>query len=76
MNEESTFFTSDVYNNHNLWSCQKVSDALVNLLDTIFSRFGTKLYRQTIGTPMGTNYAPLVADFFFFFFFFFCYEIS
>ena len=32
-NEEYAFFTSDVYNNHNLWSCQKVCDALVYLLD-------------------------------------------
>ena len=76
-NEECAFFTSDVYNNHNLWSCQKVCDALVYLLDNIFIRFGTKLYRQTIGIPMGTNCAPLVADlfvfFFFFFFFFFCF---
>ena len=31
--------------------------------------FGTKLYRQTIGIPMGTNCAPLVADLFPF-----CYE--
>ena len=30
----------------------------------IFFRFGTKLYRQTIGIPMGTNCAPLVADLF------------
>ena len=66
-NEECAFFTSDVYNNHNLWSCQKVCDALVYLLDNIFIRFGTKLYRQTI--PMGTNCAPLVADLFLF-----CYE--
>ena len=29
------FFTSHVYNNHNLWSCQNVCDALVYLLDTI-----------------------------------------
>ena len=71
-NEECAFFTSDVYNNRNLWSCQKVCDALVYLLDNIFIRFGTKLYRQTIAIPMGTNCAPLVADFFFFFFF--CYE--
>ena len=63
------FFTSDVYNNHNLWSCQKVCDALVYLLDNIFIRFGTKLYRQTIGIPMVTNCAPLVADLFLF-----CYE--
>ena len=68
-NEECAFFTSDVYNNHNLWSYQKVCDALVYLLDNIFIRFGTKLYRQTIGIPMGTNCAPLVADLFLF-----CYE--
>ena len=69
-NEECAFFTSDVYNNHNLWSCQKVCDALVYLLDNIFIRFGTKLYRQTVGIPMGTNCPPLVTDLFFFF----CYE--
>ena len=40
-NEEFAIFTSDVYNNHNLWSCQKVCDALVYLLDNIFIRFGT-----------------------------------
>ena len=34
-NEECAFFTSDVYNNHNLWSCQKVCDVLVYLLDNI-----------------------------------------
>ena len=43
-NEECVFFfTSDVYNNHNLWLCQKVCDALVYLLDNIFIRYGTKL---------------------------------
>ena len=35
--EVCAFFTSDVYNNVlNLWSCQKVCDALVYLLDNIF----------------------------------------
>ena len=63
------FFTSDVYTYHNLWSCQKVCDALIYLLDNIFIRFGIKLYRQTTGIPMGTNCAPLVADLFLF-----CYE--
>ena len=67
--EECVFFTFGVYNNQNLWSCQKVCDALVYLLDNIFIRFGTKLYRQTTGIPMGTNCAPLVADLFRF-----CYE--
>ena len=34
-----------------------------------FIRFGTKVYRQTIGIPMGTNCALRVADLFLF-----CYE--
>ena len=44
-------------------------DALHYLLDNIFIRFGSKLYRQIAGIPMGTNCAPLVADLFLF-----CYE--
>ena len=44
-------------------------DALHYLLDDIFIRFGSKLYRQIVGIPMGTNCAPLVADLFLF-----CYE--
>ena len=58
-----------MYKNYNLWSCQKVCEAIVYLLDNIFIRFGTKLYRQIIGIPMGTNCSPLVADLFLF-----CYE--
>ena len=38
-------------------------------MDNIYIRFGTKLYRQIVGIPMGTNCAPLVADLFLF-----CYE--
>ena len=52
-----------------LWSCQKVGEALTFLLDNIYIRFGSKLYRQIVGIPMGTNCAPLVADLFLF-----CYE--
>ena len=44
-------------------------DALHYLLDNIFINFGSKLYRQIVGIPMGTNCAPLVADLFLF-----CYE--
>ena len=52
-----------------IWSCQNVCEALIYLLDNIYIRFGTKLYRQIVGIPMGTNCAPLVADLFLF-----CYE--
>ena len=34
------------------------------ILDNICTRFGTKLYIQIVGIPMGTNCAPLVADLF------------
>ena len=44
-------------------------DALHYLLDNIFIRFGSKLYRQIVAIPMGTYCAPLVADLFLF-----CYE--
>ena len=44
-------------------------DALHYLLDNIFIRFNSKLYRQIVGIPMGTDCAPLVADLFLF-----CYE--
>ena len=43
---------------------RKVCEALTFLLDNIYIRFGSKLYRQIVGIPMGTNCAPLVADLF------------
>ena len=43
-------------------------EALIFLLDNIYIRFGSKLYRQIVGIPMGTNYAPLAADLFLFFY--------
>ena len=50
-------------------SRQKVCEALIFLLDSIYLKFGPKLYRQIVGIPIGTNCAPLVADLFVF-----CYE--
>ena len=41
----------------------------LDILDNISIRFGSKLYRQIVGIPMGTNCAPLSADLFLF-----CYE--
>ena len=60
------FFTSEQPKGYKLWSCQKMCDALHYLLDNIFIGFGSKLYRQIVGIPMGTNCAPLVADLFLF----------
>ena len=68
-NDRKAFFTSSDQSRYTLWSCQNVCDALSYLLDNIYTRFGTKLYRQIVGIPMGTNCAPLVADLFLY-----CYE--
>ena len=69
-NDKNAFLTSkDHYIGYHLWSCQNECDALSFLLDNIYIRFGTKLYRQIVGIPMGTNCALLVADLFLF-----CYE--
>ena len=42
----------------------KTCETLIYLLDNIYIRFGTKLYRHIVGIPIGTNCAPLVADLF------------
>ena len=39
-------------------------DALTFLLENIFIQFGTRLYRQVVGIPSGTNCVPLVAHLF------------
>ena len=68
-NERNAFFTTEHLKGYKLWSCQNMCEALTYLLDNIFIRFGTKLYRQMVGIPIGTNCASLIADLFLF-----CYE--
>ena len=68
-NDRKSFFTSYDQSRYTLLSCQNVCDVLSYLLDIIYIRFGTKLYRQIVGIPMGTNCVPLVADLFLY-----CYE--
>ena len=65
-NDTHAFLTFDAVRNYNLWSYQKVWKALIFLLDDIHIRFKSKLYRQIVGIPMGTNCAPFVADQFLF----------
>ena len=65
----NAFFTSENPTRYKLWSCQNMCEDLTYLLDNVFIRFGTKLYRQIVGIPMGTNCAPPIA-----YLFLFCYE--
>ena len=66
---EMHFYLRKNLKKYHAWSGQNVCDRLTFLLDNIFIQFGTKLYRQVVVIPMGTNCAPLVADLFLF-----CYE--
>ena len=59
-NDKNAFFNSEQFKRYKLWSCQNMCDALHYLLVNIFIRFGSKLYRQIVGIPMGTKCAPLV----------------
>ena len=64
-NDKKAFFTSSYQSRYTLWSCQNVCDVLPYLLDNIYIRFGTKLYRQIVGI---SNCAPLVADLFLYYY--------
>ena len=63
------FFTITDQIRYKRWAFKYVFDALSYLLDIFYLKFGTKLYRQIVGIPMGTNCAPLIADLVLF-----CYE--
>ena len=54
-------------NNLNNTSCGNVRKFV--MLSIIFIRFGSKLYRQIVGIPIGIYCTPLIADLFLF-----CYE--
>ena len=57
-NVEHAIFASKEHKKYSLWTCQKVPEALVYLLDNIYTciRFGSKLYRQKVGIPIRTIY--------------------
>ena len=61
-NDSNAFFTSEEHKRYTLWSYQNVCETLIFLLDNVYIRFGTKLYRQVVGIPIGTSCASLVAD--------------
>ena len=66
---ETHFYFEKTTKKYHAWSYQNVCDALTFLLDNIFIQFGTKLYKQEVWIPMGTNCVPVDADLFLF-----CYE--
>ena len=48
-------FTSGGTKRYKLWLSQNLCEALIYLLDNIYISFGTQLYIQFVGIPMGTR---------------------
>ena len=64
-NEKHYFFTSEQTKRYTctLQICQKVCDVLHYLIDNIFIRFCSKLYRKIVGIPTGSYCVSLVYRF-------------
>ena len=59
-----TYFVINESKNNNKFTEDQIIDMLNFLIDNIFVQFGGRVFQQTIGIPMGTNCAPLLADLF------------
>ena len=70
MTAEATFQTlrwfAEVLSTKNKYSEDDIIKMLEFLVDNIFVVFAGKVFQQTVGIPMGTNCAPLLADIFLF----------
>ena len=61
---KDTYFVRDHSDAPQKYSDADVIKMLEYLIDNIFVEFGGRIFQQTIGIPMGTNCAPLLADLF------------
>ena len=60
-----TFWTNDrISMRYTYFSCRELCLTIDFLIDNIYVRFGSPVFQQVIGIPMGTNSAPLLADLF------------
>ena len=60
-----TFLTNDRMSmRYTYFSRRELYLAIDFLIDNIYVRFGSSVFRQVTGIPMGTNSAPLLADLF------------
>ena len=61
---EETYFVKEHSHSKNKYSEDDIIKMLEFLVDNIFVDFAGKVFQQTVGIPMGTNCAPLLADIF------------
>ena len=66
MNEHTnnTYFVKEYSNAKNKYTEDDIISMINFLIDNIYVEFGGNIFQQTIGIPIGTNCAPLLADLF------------
>ena len=63
----SAYFGNDVKDGQYAFEYDEFIELLEFLIDNIYVKFGESVFRQTIGIPMGTNCAPLLANLYLFY---------
>ena len=61
---KSTYFSKTSQEGKVCYTEKQVCDMFDFLIDNIFVTFGGAIFQQQVCIPMGTNYAPLLADLF------------
>ena len=61
---DSGYFVQEHTESNKKYTEDDIIKMLEFLIDNIFVMFGGQVFQQTIGIPMGTNCAPLLADLF------------
>ena len=64
INGNRTYFVTNHSDCKTKYSEDDITRMIDFLIDNIFVNFGGRIFQQTIGIPMGTNCAPLLADLF------------
>ena len=64
VDRNKSYFTNDPLNRDNKYTANDICKMTEFLVDNIYVRFGRQLFQQTVGIPMRTNCAPLLADLF------------
>ena len=64
LGHEETYFVKEHSDSKHKYSEDAIIKMLEFLVDNVFVVFAGKVFQQTVGIPMGTNCAPLLADIF------------
>ena len=64
LGRDKAYFVKKHTDSKSKYTEEEVINMLEFLIDNIFVEFGGQVFQQTIGIPMGTNCAPLLADLF------------